>query len=71
MSYEIQRALGKIEGLVEGIKEQLDDMERRYDVVIVDHDKRLKSVEKKTWYAAGFSAAVAFLAAKFPGMFPT
>jgi CRISPR/Cas system CSM-associated protein Csm2 small subunit len=69
MSYEIQRALGKIEGLVEGIKKQLDDMERRYDVVIVDHDKRLKSVEKKTWYAAGFSAAVAFLAAKFPSMF--
>jgi hypothetical protein len=38
-------------------------------VIILDHDKRLKSVEKKTWYAAGFSAAVAFLAAKFPAMF--
>jgi len=68
MSDEVQRSLGRIEGKMDQALEWMERHEKtdtdRFSVL----DRRLGSVEKKTWAAGGIiSLVVAYLTTKLSG----
>jgi hypothetical protein len=65
MSDDIQRSLGRVEGKIDQLLDELgrhfaDDTKQFQDI-----DNRLASVEKNVWYGSGVAAALTAIAGYF------
>lgn len=61
---EIQRSLGRLEGKVDLILEGIKEHEERDEARFENIEKRVALVERKIWYATGIGAALAFILSK-------
>lgn len=51
---ELQRALGRVEGMLESMNNKFDDMCDR----LTNHSKRITVLERWRWYVIGAAAAL-------------